>query len=244
MLEIRDLRAGIENKEIVSGLSLTVKTGEIAAIMGPNGSGKSTLANVLMGHPGYVVNGGSATLGGINLLGLEPEARAAAGLFLAFQYPPALPGVSVAQFLRLCRASLEKTRGNPPTSSTAFLKELRNGMKRVGIKPSFAERSLNDGFSGGERKRMEILQLLLLKPKLVILDEIDSGLDIDAIKSVAEAVQELDLHQTGILAITHYKRLLNYLRPDSIHVMKDGKIVRSGNVALADELEEHGYAPA
>jgi Fe-S cluster assembly ATP-binding protein len=241
MLTISKLCAGIEGTEILHEFDLTLKTGEIAALMGPNGSGKSTLAHVLAGHPSYVVESGSALLDEAELLGMEPEERAAAGLFLAFQYPASIPGVSVSSFLRLALNSQEKARGQQPTSLADFIRTLRTHMKQLQIPSEFASRSVNDGFSGGEKKRLEMLQMLVLQPTLVILDEIDSGLDIDAIKVVAEAVHLLDRSKTTILIITHYQRLLHYIKPDSVHVMKSGKIVRSGNAELALELEETGY---
>jgi len=242
MLQIHNLSAKTGSTDILHDLNLTIKTGEIAALMGPNGSGKSTLASVLAGHPSYEITGGEIKLAGKEIAELAPEERAAAGLFLAFQYPPSLPGVSVSHFLRQALNAQEKVRGEEPTGLTPFIKLLRRQMESLQIPWAFAQRSVNDGFSGGEKKRMEMLQMLVLQPKLVILDEIDSGLDIDAIKIVAEAVHQLDRKQTSVLLITHYQRLLNYIQPDSVHVLKDGTIVKSGTAKLALELEKSGYA--
>ena len=242
MLKITSLLAGTDEKEILHGLSLDVAMGETAAVMGPNGSGKSTLAAVLAGNPGYEVASGSITWKGQDILAMQPEERAAAGIFLAFQYPPSLPGVSVSHFLRLALNAQEKARGEDVSALAPFIKLLRLRMKELELPWEFAERSLGDGFSGGEKKRLEMLQMLVLQPRLVILDEIDSGLDIDAIKVVANAVSLLDKAQTAILVITHYQRLLNHILPDSVHVLKDGVIVRSGDATLAHTLEASGYA--
>ena len=242
MLEIKNLQGSIAEISILKGVSFAVPSGQIAALMGPNGSGKSTLASIIAGHPAYQVTGGSVTLNGVEILPLTPEERAAQGLFLGFQYPPSLPGVAVSQFLRSCLNAQEKMRGEPLTGLAPFIKTLRACMKSLQLPWSFAERSVNDGFSGGEKKRIEMLQMLILKPRMVILDEIDSGLDIDAIRIVAEAVKLLDPERTGVLAITHYKRLLTYLKPDTVYVMKEGRIVQQGGAELADELETTGYA--
>ncbi|MCC2631370.1 MAG: Ironsulfur cluster assembly ATPase protein SufC [Patescibacteria group bacterium] len=242
MLEITDLHASIEDKKILSGLSLTIKKGEWAALMGPNGSGKSTLAHILAGHPSYEVQSGSILLEGQDVLAMAPEGRAANGIFLAFQYPASIPGVSVSQFLRLSLNAQQKARGEEVTGVAPFIKLLRTHMKTLEMPMSFAERAVGDGFSGGEKKRLEMLQMLVLQPKLVILDEIDSGLDIDAMKVVSDAVKELDKTRTSVLIITHYQRLLNYLTPDSVHVMKEGQIIKSGGAELALQLEAEGYS--
>jgi Fe-S cluster assembly ATP-binding protein len=244
MLEVKGLRAGIDGLEILKGLSLSIPAGEIHAIMGPNGSGKSTFANVIAGHPGYAVSDGAITFHENEILELAPEERAQQGIFLAFQYPQAIPGVSVAHFLRLSLNALKKARGEEPTGLAPFIRELRARMKTLGIPGTFAERSVNDGFSGGEKKRLEMLQMLILKPRLIILDEIDSGLDIDAIKVVAQAVHAAreERPETTVLAITHYQRLLDYVTPDHVHVMRDGQVIKSGGPELARELEKSGYA--
>ncbi len=243
MLKAHKLTATTAGLEILHGLSLTIGEGEIHAVMGPNGSGKSTLAQVLAGNPAYTVTGGSAVFRGHNLLDMAPEERASAGLFLAFQYPASIPGVSIAQFLRLARTSQQKARGEAPLGFAPFIAELKLHMKQLALPWSFAERSVNDGFSGGERKRLEMLQMLVLKPRLVILDEIDSGLDIDAMKLVAQAVHFLKAAEpsTSFLIITHYQRLLTHIHPDHVHVLKDGVIARSGSSSLVDQLEKEGY---
>lgn len=242
MLDLQNLSVTHGDLEILSGLTLQVAVGERAAIMGPNGGGKSTLANVLAGNPAYTVSGGTAYLNNQDLLVMSPEERAANGLFLAFQYPPSLPGVPVSQFLRLCLASQEKAQGKSNTTGTAFIKRLRTAMQQLDISAEFAERGVNEGMSGGEKKRLEMLQLLVLRPSLVILDEIDSGLDIDALRLVASAIDQLDRASTAILIITHYQRLLEYLKPDSVHVLQAGTIVRRGTAQLAEELEKTGYS--
>lgn len=243
MLKIKDLSATADGKEILAGLSLEIAKGELHAVMGPNGSGKSTLAHVLAGHPGYQVTGGKVTLFGKDLLEMEPEERAAAGLFLGFQYPASLPGVSVTQFIRLALQAQQKARGEKLVDIAGFIRELRERMKLLNIPLEFAERSVNDGFSGGERKRLEILQMLMLKPKLVILDEIDSGLDIDALKLVAEAVKTIrqELPETSFLVITHYQRLLTHLPPDVVHIVQAGKIQVTGGHEIVEKLEAEGY---
>lgn len=242
MFTISHLHAGTNNQTILHDLNLTIQPGEITAIMGPNGSGKTTLAAIIAGHPSYQVQEGTILFGDQDILVMAPEERATEGIFLAFQYPPSLPGVSVSHFLRLSLNAQEKARGETLTAMGPFIKRLRTTMAQLQIPWSFAERSLNDGFSGGEKKRMEMLQMLILQPRLVILDEIDSGLDIDAMRIVSQAVQSLDLSRTSILIITHYQRLLEYLQPHTVHVLKEGHIVRSGTSALAKELENSGYA--
>ena len=242
MLKIENLHARIGSKEILKGLSLTVNAGEVHAIMGPNGAGKSTLGNVLAGRPGYEVTQGTVTFGGKNLLELEPEARAAAGVFLAFQYPVEIPGVNNTYFLRAALNAQRKARGEKELDSMEFLKLVRAKVKEMGMKPDLLNRAVNEGFSGGEKKRNEVFQMALLEPRLAILDETDSGLDIDALKQVAEGVNSLRAPDRSFLVITHYQRLLNYIVPDVVHVLADGKIVETGDASLARELEAHGYA--
>ncbi|MCE7860628.1 MAG: Fe-S cluster assembly ATPase SufC [Chloroflexi bacterium CFX2] len=242
-LEIKDLHVSIEDKEILKGLSLTLKQGEIHAIMGPNGTGKSTLAYTLMGHPNYTVTGGEVLLDGRNVLEMEPDERSRAGIFLAFQYPVAIPGVTVANFLR--SAINSRRRANNPEDKgmpiPEFRKMLKEKMDMLKMDHNFAGRYLNDGFSGGEKKRAEILQMATLKPRFAILDETDSGLDIDALRVVADGVNALSGPELGVLVITHYQRLLNYIKPQFVHVMMGGRIVESGGPDLALHLEEHGY---
>lgn len=242
MLKIENLHANIGHKEILKGLSLEVKPGEVHAIMGPNGAGKSTLGNVLAGRPGYDVTKGSVTFDGKNLLELEPEARAAMGLFLAFQYPVEIPGVNNTYFLRAALNAQRKARGEKELDSMEFLKLVRSKVKEMGMKPDLLNRAVNEGFSGGEKKRNEVFQMALLEPRLAILDETDSGLDIDALKQVAEGVNSLRAPDRSFIVITHYQRLLDYIVPDVVHVLADGKIVESGDATLAQELEAHGYA--
>ena len=242
-LEIKDLHVSIEDKEILTGLSLTIKQGEIHAIMGPNGTGKSTLAYTLMGHPNYTVTGGEVLLDGQNVLDMEPDERSRAGIFLAFQYPVAIPGVTVANFLRSAinsrrRAENPEDKGMPIPEFRKMLKERMDALK---MDHTFAGRYLNDGFSGGEKKRAEILQMATLKPRFSILDETDSGLDIDALRIVSEGVNALSGPELGVLVITHYQRLLNYIKPQFVHVMMGGRIVESGGPDLALHLEEQGY---
>ena len=237
LLEIKDLHVQVEGKEIVKGLNLTVQAGEIHALMGRNGSGKSTLANTLMGHPKYEVTAGQALLLGQDLIGMTVDKRAQLGLFLAFQYPLEIPGVSMANFLRLATKSMK----GAAFSSSEFRKSLKEKMSLLSIDESFATRYVNEGFSGGEKKRAEILQMALLQPKMAVLDEPDSGLDIDALKTVAEGVNAQLRPELGILLITHYQRLLDYIQPHFVHVMVDGRIVRSGGKELAKELESTGY---
>jgi Fe-S cluster assembly ATP-binding protein len=241
MLEIRDLHAGIGGKKILKGFNLTVKAGEVHAIMGPNGSGKSTLAKVLAGDPHYDVTGGEVLYKGKSLLGLEPEDRALAGIFLAFQYPVEIPGVNNASFLRMAYNAKRKHDGKPEVDPLEFDEFLREKLKVVQMNPGFINRSVNHGFSGGEKKRNEIVQMAVLDPSLAVLDETDSGLDIDALRIVAEGVNQLRRPDNAVILITHYQRLLDYIEPDVVHVLADGKIVRSGDKSLARELEEKGY---
>ena len=241
MLDINDLRAGVDGKEILKGISLKVNPGEIHAIMGPNGSGKSTLAQVLAGHPAYEVTSGQVSFEGRDLLDMEPEKRAPAGRFLAFQYPVELPGVTNAYFLRAAYNELRKARGEEEIDSMDFLDRLEEKLKVVEWGPEIMQRAVNAGFSGGEKKRNEILQLAVLEPKLAILDETDSGLDIDALRTVAAGVNRLRRPDNAFIVITHYQRLLNYIVPDYVHVLSDGKVVMSGGKDLALELEAKGY---
>src|SRR5438552_11255420 len=242
LFEIENLHVTVEGREILRGLNLTVCPGEIHALMGRNGSGKSTLANALMGHPKYQVTRGSVRLAGENILTLRPDERAKLGLFLAFQNPIAIPGVGTGNFLR---AAVKAVRGTETINALAFRKELAERMQNLQMDTSFATRALNEGFSGGEKKRAEMLQLAMLKPRLAILDEPDSGLDIDAVRIVSEGINSVHQQQpeTGILLITHYQRILNYVRPDKVHVMVKGRIVESGGAELVQELESAGYAP-
>jgi Fe-S cluster assembly ATP-binding protein len=237
MLKIENLRVEIDGQEIVKGLDLEVGEGEIHAIMGPNGSGKSTLANVLMGHPRYEVTGGSITFRDEDVFELEPDERAKLGMFLAFQYPSEVPGVSVANFLRTAVNSVREEELSPMD----MYRLIQEKMKIMQMDPKFAERYLNEGFSGGEKKRNEILQMLMLEPKLAIMDETDSGLDIDALQVVAKGVNELRAPEFSAVIITHYQRILRYIEPDRVHVMLDGRIVTSGGKDLAHELEDKGY---
>ncbi|HEY7480128.1 MAG TPA: Fe-S cluster assembly ATPase SufC [Gemmatimonadales bacterium] len=241
MLEIKDLRASAGDKEILKGISLTVNAGEVHAVMGPNGSGKSTLAQVLAGHPAFRVTGGTVTFDGQDLFELEPEVRAQAGLFLAFQYPVEIPGVSNAYFLRAAYNEIRKSRGLEEIDSMDFLELLEQKLKVVQWDPEIMSRAVNAGFSGGEKKRNEILQLAVLDPKLAILDETDSGLDIDALRTVAAGINQLRRPDNAFIVITHYQRLLNYIVPDYVHVLSDGKVVMSGGKDLALELEARGY---
>ena len=241
LLEIKDLHAGIEGREILKGLNLTIKKGEVHAIMGPNGSGKSTLSKVLAGHPTYEVLSGEVLFEGKNLLELEPDERGRAGIFLAFQYPVEVPGVSNSQFLRLAYNEKMKHHGLEELDPLEFNDYLTEKAKIVEMDKSFFKRSVNEGFSGGEKKRNEILQMAVLEPKLAILDETDSGLDIDALRIVAEGVNKLRNAENGIILVTHYQRLLNYIEPDFVHVLAGGRIVKEGGKELALELEEKGY---
>src|SRR5215203_4673764 len=241
MLEIKNLRAGIDGREILRGINLTVNKGEIHAIMGPNGSGKSTLAKVLAGHPQYEVTTGEILYEGRNLLELAPDERAREGVFMAFQYPIEVPGVSNAQFLRLAYNEKKKHHGEEELDPLEFKDLLKERAKVVEMDASFMTRSVNENFSGGEKKRNEILQMAVLEPKLAILDETDSGLDIDALRVVAEGVNKLRSSDNAIILVTHYQRLLNYIQPDMVHVLAGGKIVKEGGKELAFELEEKGY---
>ncbi|MDY6766212.1 MAG: Fe-S cluster assembly ATPase SufC [Candidatus Nanohaloarchaea archaeon] len=238
-LEITNLQVEIDGDRIVDGVDLTVGQGEVHALMGPNGSGKSTLAHALMGHPDYDVVGGSAVLDGEDILAMEPDERARHGLFLAFQYPAEIPGVTVSNFLRT--AVNERLPGDEEVPVDEFQDTLADAMDMLGIEAEFAERYLNDGFSGGEKKRTEILQMAVLEPAIAVLDEVDSGLDIDALKTVAQGIETLRGGDIGFLMITHYQRILDYVDPDYVHVMIDGEIVEDGGKELAEELEDRGY---
>jgi Fe-S cluster assembly ATP-binding protein len=237
-LEIRNLHVRIEEREILKGVDLTIDRGEVHALMGPNGSGKSTLANTLLGHPAYEVTEGSICFKGQELIGAEPHERAKAGLFLAFQYPVAIPGVSVANFLRMAI----NAKREQPIEVREFRGELQHAIELLDVDRSFTSRHLNDGFSGGEKKRAEILQMAMLKPDVAILDETDSGLDIDALRTVAEGVEKLHSEQgLGALIITHYQRILHYIKPQFVHIMLEGRIVLEGGVELVERLEREGY---
>jgi Fe-S cluster assembly ATP-binding protein len=241
MLKIENLHASVAGKEILKGLSLQVKPGEVHAIMGPNGAGKSTLGNILAGREGYEVTQGSVEFDGNNLLTLEPEQRAAAGVFLAFQYPVEIPGVNNTYFLRSALNAQRKARGESELDSMQFLKLVREKLAVLHLKDELLHRGVNEGFSGGEKKRNEIFQMAVLEPKLAILDETDSGLDIDALKHVADGVNALRSPQRAFIVITHYQRLLDYIKPDVVHVLADGRIVETGGPELALALEQHGY---
>ncbi len=241
MLEIKNLKAGIGDTEILTGLSLSVKAGEVHAIMGPNGSGKSTLAQVIAGNEDYVVHAGTVEYLGKNLLELEPEERAREGVFLGFQYPVEIPGVNNAYLLKAAVNAKRRHEGLDEIDAFEFLKIARETMAMLDMDPSFLNRGVNEGFSGGEKKRNEILQMAILEPRLAILDETDSGLDIDALKAVANGINALRDPERSIVLVTHYQRLLDYVEPDFVHVLSQGKIVRSGDKSLALELEERGY---
>lgn len=241
MLEIRDLRVSVEDTEILKGISLKVNAGEVHAIMGPNGSGKSTLAQVLAGNEAYEVTAGEVVFLGHNLLELPAEERARLGVFLAFQYPVEIPGISNAYFLQAGLNEIRKSNGRDELDTLEFRELLQEKMRLVGIDPKFADRPVNEGFSGGEKKRNEILQLAVLEPKLAILDETDSGLDIDALRAVADGINKLRRPDRAFLVVTHYQRILNYVAPDVVHVMYGGSLVKSGGKELALELEEKGY---
>ena len=241
MLEIKNLHASINGKEILKGVNLTVKTGEVHAIMGPNGSGKSTLSNVLVGHPAYEVTKGSVTFDGKDLLAMSPEDRSREGLFLSFQYPVEIPGVSMVNFMRAAVNEHRKYKGLPDLTASEFLKLMRQKREIVELDSKLANRSVNEGFSGGEKKRNEIFQMAMLEPKLSILDETDSGLDIDALRIVAEGVNKLKTSENSCIVITHYQRLLDYIKPDVVHVLYKGRIVKTAGPELALELEEKGY---
>ena len=242
LLEIKNLHATVEGNEILKGVDLTVRLGEVHAIMGPNGSGKSTLAQLLAGHPAYTVTAGSVRYEGKDLFELDPEERAREGLFLAFQYPVSIRGITNSYFLRSAVNAIRKHKGLPELDPLDFLQVLEDKLKAIGWDDSFMNRAVNEGFSGGEKKRNEILQLAVLEPRLAVLDETDSGLDIDALRVVAAGVNALRSPERSMIVVTHYQRLLNYIVPDFVHVLSDGKIVRSGGRELALELEEKGYA--
>jgi Fe-S cluster assembly ATP-binding protein len=241
LLEVRDLRATVNGVEILKGIDLTVRSGEVHAIMGTNGSGKSTFAKVLAGHSAYQVTGGSVTFEGQNLFDLEPEERARAGVFLAFQYPIEIPGVANSHFLRLAYNTVQAQRGKDELDPLEFEDFVREKMKLLEMNPDFLDRGVNEGFSGGEKKRNEILQMALLEPRLAILDETDSGLDIDALRIVTHGVNQLANKDNAIILVTHYQRMLNYIVPDFVHVMQSGRIIKTGGKELALDLEEHGY---
>ena len=242
MLSIKNLHAGVEDKTILKGLNLEVKPGEVHAIMGPNGAGKSTMGYVISGRDGYEVSEGSVMLDGVELLDMAIEERARAGLFLAFQYPVEIPGVSNLEFLKAAVDAQRAARGEEALSSKEFLQKAREACKLVNLPVDFLKRGVNEGFSGGEKKRNEIMQMILLQPKVCILDETDSGLDIDALQVVAEGVNSQRSPDRSFIVVTHYQRLLDYIKPDFVHVLADGKIVRSGDASLALELEKQGYA--
>jgi Fe-S cluster assembly ATP-binding protein len=241
MLEIKDLHANINGKEILKGINLSIKAGEVHAIMGPNGSGKSTLSSVLVGHPAYEVTKGSVTFDGKDLLAMSAEDRSHEGLFLSFQYPVEIPGVSMVNFMRAAVNEQRKYKGLEPLTAAEFLKLMREKRAVVELDNKLANRSVNEGFSGGEKKRNEIFQMAMLEPKLSILDETDSGLDIDALRIVAEGVNKLKTPETSCIVITHYQRLLDYIKPDIVHVLYKGRIVKTAGPELALELEERGY---
>ena len=241
MLQIKDLKAGIEDNQILKGINLEVKAGEIHAIMGPNGSGKSTLSAVIAGNEDYEVDGGNITFNGKDLLELDPEERAHNGVFLSFQYPVEIPGISVSNFIKTSITEKRKAQGLEPIPTKDLLKMMREKMELLSIKQGYLSRNMNEGFSGGEKKRNEIFQMAMLEPKLAILDETDSGLDIDALRIVSEGVNSLRNKENSFLIITHYQRLLDYIKPDFVHVLKNGQIIKSGDYELAKELEKVGY---
>ncbi len=240
-LEITNLHVSVEDKEILKGLDLTVDKGQVHALMGPNGSGKSTLANAIMGHPALEVTEGSIVFNGEDITEADPDERSLAGIFMAFQYPVAIPGVAVSKYLRMILNAQREARGEEPLKIKEFAAQAREAMEIANIPQDFSSRYLNDGFSGGEKKRMEILQLALLKPELAVLDETDSGLDIDALKTVADGINRFTGPDMGALVITHYQRLLHMVKPDVVHVMFDGRIVKEGGAELVDQLEAEGY---
>ena len=242
MIKIENLNVNVEEKEILKGINLEVKPGELHVIMGRNGTGKSTLANVLVGKEKYIVTNGTVSFNGENLLDMSPEDRACAGLFLSFQYPVAIPGVNNMYFLKAAVNAVRKSRGEEEIDAVDFLSMIREKLKMVALDESFIHRPVNDGFSGGEKKRNEILQMIALEPKLSILDETDSGLDIDALKIVAKGVNDFRSPNRSFILITHYQRILNYMKPDFVHVLMNGKIVKSGTMELAKEVEKKGYS--
>lgn len=242
MLSIKNLHASVEEKNIIKGLNLEVKPGEVHAIMGPNGAGKSTLGYVLSGRDGYEVSEGEATLNGQDLLELDVEERAREGLFLAFQYPVEIPGVSNMEFMKESVNAMREERGEAPLTAAEFLKKAKEACKQVQLPLDFLKRGVNEGFSGGEKKRNEIMQMILLEPKLCILDESDSGLDVDALQVVADGVNSQRDGERSFIVVTHYQRLLDYIKPDFVHILADGKIVKSGDASLALEVEKSGYA--
>ena len=241
MLQIKDLRAGAEDRDILKGITLNVNKGEVHAIMGPNGSGKSTLARVLAGHPAYEVTGGTVTFNGKDLIDMDPEERACEGVFMAFQYPVEIPGVNNSYFLKAALNAQRKYRGEPELDAMDFLELVKDRLNTLHIDSDLMKRPVNEGFSGGEKKRNEIFQMLVLQPTLAVLDETDSGLDIDALKTVAEGVNAMRGPDRAIVVVTHYQRLLNYIVPDFVHVLSEGRIIKSGGKELALELEEKGY---
>ena len=241
LLEVRGLRVNVSGVEILKGIDLKVAAGEVHAVMGPNGSGKSTLAKALAGHPAYEITGGTATFEGRNIFDMTPEERARAGLFLGFQYPVEIPGVSNSAFLRLAHNTVQALRGRDELDPLEFDDYVRERMKLLDIDSSFLDRSVNEGFSGGEKKRNEILQMALLEPRLAILDETDSGLDIDALRVVANGINRLATRDNAMVLVTHYQRMLNYVVPDYVHVMEGGRMIKTGGKALAEELEARGY---
>jgi len=241
MLEINNLHVSVGDREILKGLTLSVKAGEVAAIMGPNGTGKSTLSYVIAGREGYEVTQGEVLLDGENILALEPHERAARGLFLAFQYPVEIPGVATMTFLKAAMNAQRRARGEAELQTPDFMKRVKEASAKLGVAQDMLRRPLNSGFSGGEKKRMEVLQMMLLEPRLGVLDETDSGLDIDALRVVSDGVNTLRSNDRAFVVITHYQRLLDYIKPDSVHVMAQGRIMKSGGPELALELEKHGY---
>jgi Fe-S cluster assembly ATP-binding protein len=240
-LEIRNLHVSAEGKEILRGLDLDVEKGRVHALMGPNGSGKSTLANAIMGHPAFAVTEGTITFKGEDVTEADPDVRSRAGLFMAFQYPVAIPGVSVSKYLRMILNAQREARGEPEVKIKEFAKTAQEAMELANIPKEFSSRYLNEGFSGGEKKRMELLQLALLRPEIAVLDETDSGLDIDALRTVAEGVNKFTGPEMGVLIITHYQRILHMVKPDFVHVMFEGRIVKEGGPELVEQLEEKGY---
>jgi len=241
MLKIKDLQASVENKPILKGIDLEINPGEVHAIMGPNGSGKSTLGHVLSGRPGYEATGGSVEFLGKDLLDMDTEERAHLGLFLAFQYPVEIPGVSNMEFLKAAVDAVRESRDQEPLDSVSFMKQAREACSAVDLDQAFLKRGVNEGFSGGEKKRNELLQMMLLQPTLCVMDETDSGLDIDALQVVAKGINELRSPERSFLLVTHYQRLLNFIEPDFVHVLSNGRIVKSGDKSLALELEDKGY---